>query len=125
LLLLANVSAPYQTVGFPYAGMFVPGERRNPGLSFLSFIVKSGRALMFPVYKGTHERYVPAGGEKETSGARDLEVEDYKELARSLDYIETRPDLGHQQLEHLKKTRNTGCSTPDTSPRATTLFARG
>jgi dienelactone hydrolase len=101
LFLPANVSAPYQTVVFyPHAGMFLPGDSRNPELSFVSFIIKSGRALIFPVYKGTLERYVPASEEKETSGERDLEVEDYKDLARSLDYIETRPDLDHQKLAY-------------------------
>ena len=101
LFLPANASAPYQTVVlFPHAGMFVPGDSRNPELSYVGFIVKSGRALMFPVYKGTYERYVPASEEKETSGERDLEVEDYKDMARSLDYIETRPDLDHQKLAY-------------------------
>lgn len=92
---------PYQTVVFfAHGGMFVPGSSRNPELAFLDFIIKSGRALMFPVYKGTYERFVSASLEKGTSGERDLEVEDYKDLARSVDYIETRPDLDHQKLAY-------------------------
>jgi pimeloyl-ACP methyl ester carboxylesterase len=99
LFLPASVPKPYQTVVFfPHLGMFVPGSSRNPELAFLDFVIKSGRALLFPVYKRTYERFVPASLERGTSGERDLEVEDYKDLARSMDYIETRPDLDHQKL---------------------------
>jgi pimeloyl-ACP methyl ester carboxylesterase len=55
---------------------------------------------MFPIYKGIYERFVPASLEKGTSGERELEVEDYKDLARSVDYIETRPDLDHRKLAY-------------------------
>ena len=37
---------------------------------------------------------------KGTGEERDLEVEDYKDLARSLDYIETRPDLDHHKIAY-------------------------
>ena len=101
LFLPANAREPYQTVVFfAHGGMFIPGSSRNPELTFLDFIIKSGRALMFPVYKGTYERFVPASLEKGTSGERDLEVQDYKDLARSMDYIETRPDLNHQKIAY-------------------------
>ena len=101
LFLPANAAPPYQTaVFFAHGGMFVPGSSRNPELEFLDFIIKSGRALMFPVYKGTYERFVPASMEKGTSGERDLEIEDYKDLARAVDYIETRPDLDHGKLAY-------------------------
>ena len=99
LFLPANSQTPYQTaVFFAHGGMFLPGSSRNPELYFLDFIIKSGRALMFPVYKGTYERYIPASLEKGTSGERDLEIEDFKDLARSVDYLVTRPDLDHEKL---------------------------
>jgi formylglycine-generating enzyme required for sulfatase activity/pimeloyl-ACP methyl ester carboxylesterase len=101
LFLPANVAKPYQTVVFfAHGGMFLPGSSRNPDMSFLDFIIKSGRALLFPVYKGTYERFVPASLEKGTSGERDLEVEDFKDLARSVDYAETRTDLDPQKLAY-------------------------
>jgi hypothetical protein len=31
---------------------FVPGSSRNPELQFIDFIIKSRRAVMFPVLKG-------------------------------------------------------------------------
>jgi len=101
LFLPANSRPPYQTVVFfAHGGMFLPGSSRNPELYFLDFIIKSGRALMFPVYKGTYERYVPASLEKGTSGERDLEIEDFKDLARSVDYLLTRSDVNHQEMAY-------------------------
>ncbi len=101
LFLPKNVPAPYQTLVFyPHSGMFRPGSSRNPELYYLDFVIKSGRALMFPVYKGTFERFVPSPDEGSIA-ERDLEVEDYKDLARSIDYIETRPDLDHQKVGYL------------------------
>jgi len=101
LFLPANSHPPYQTVVFfSHSGMFLPGSSRNPELYFLDFIIKSGRALMFPVYKGSFERYVPASLEKGTSGERDLELEDFKDLARSVDYLMTRPELDHEKLAY-------------------------
>ena len=101
LFLPAHSQPPYQTVVFfAHGGMFLPGSSRNPELYFLDFIIKSGRALMFPVYKGTYERYVPASLEKGTSGERDLEIEDFKDLARSVDYLQTRTDLDHGKLAY-------------------------
>jgi pimeloyl-ACP methyl ester carboxylesterase len=101
LFLPANATKPYETVVFfGHGGMFLPGSSRNADLTFLDFIFRSGRAVIFPVFKGMYERFVPASLEKGTSGERDLEVEDYKDLARSVDYIETRRDLDHQKLAY-------------------------
>ena len=101
LFLPTNAPKPYQTVVFfGHGGTFLPGSNCNLDLSYLEFVIKSGRAVMFPIYKGTYERFVPASLEKGTSGERDLEVEDYKDLARSVDYIETRADLDHQKLAY-------------------------
>jgi eukaryotic-like serine/threonine-protein kinase len=101
LFLPANARPPFQTVVFfAHGGMFLPGSSRNPELYFLDFIIKSGRALLFPVYKGTYERYLPASLEKGTSGERDLEIEDFKDLARSVDYLLTRTDLDHEKTAY-------------------------
>lgn len=54
-------------------------------MSFLDFIIKSGRAVMFPVYKGTYERYVQA--EEGTNAERDMEIACLKDFSRSSDYL--------------------------------------
>src|SRR5262249_43245180 len=71
---------------------------RNLDMFFLDFIIKSGRAVMFPIYKGTYERYVAA--QEGTSAERDMEIAAVKDFSRSLDYLETRPELDHDKLAY-------------------------
>lgn len=59
------------------------------------FIVSSGRALAFPVYNGTfgralEERRLPPFG---STANRDVTLDAVKDLRRSLDYLETRPEI--------------------------------
>ena len=63
---------------------------------FLDLIVRSGRALLLPVYKGTYERHVET-----TAGPnvwRDLTIQRTKDFFRSVDYLETRTDIDHDRL---------------------------
>src|SRR5262249_43014021 len=73
LFLPRSGSPPYQTVVFfPAGDAFVVRSSREMSLSGLDFIVRSGRALLYPIYKGTYERTIP-----EPSGAngeRDLVI---------------------------------------------------
>ena len=60
------------------------------------FIVKSGRALLYPVYQGTFERRhgEPSG----SSELRDMEVQWAKDFFRAVDYLETRKDVDATRL---------------------------
>jgi cephalosporin-C deacetylase-like acetyl esterase len=65
------------------------------------YIVKSGRAVMFPVFKGMFERWddlilYP----KDTSNYRDHVIDWSKDLGRSIDYLETRSDIDHSRLAY-------------------------
>jgi formylglycine-generating enzyme required for sulfatase activity/predicted Ser/Thr protein kinase len=84
---------PYQVVVyFPPSSAVVLRSSADVGVREFSFLIRSGRAVLFPVYKGTYERRLPrgAGG---PNVYRDLTIQWYKDLARSLDYVETRNDL--------------------------------
>ncbi len=65
----------------------------------IDFVIRSGRALLHPVYKGTYERRgAPAqGGPNEQ---RDLVIQWSKDLGRSLDYLETRPDIDRTKFAY-------------------------
>jgi hypothetical protein len=57
------VTPPYQAVVyFPGRSSFV-GRQPSDGLQpdFMDFVVKSGRALVWPVSKGSYERWIPTG----------------------------------------------------------------
>jgi eukaryotic-like serine/threonine-protein kinase len=93
-----NVRPPFQTVVyFPHSGAFRKGSSDSMDMLFLDFVIRSGRALIAPVFKGTYERFVEQPG---ASAERDVVIEDSKDLGRSLDYLETRPELDRQKVAY-------------------------
>ena len=101
LLLPKNAKPPYQTVVyFPHSGGEYLRSFEQSEMSYLGFIVKGGRALFFPMYKGTYERRLerPPAGPNER---RDLTIQRMKDLQRSVDYVKSRPDLDHDRLAYF------------------------
>ncbi len=66
----------------------------------LDFAVKNGRAVAFPIYKGTFERRLPEPPSWETVAGRDLTIQMIKDLRRSIDYLETREDIDAETLAY-------------------------
>ena len=101
LFLPKNARPPYQTiVYFPSSAATFLRTFEEAELSFLGFTVKSGRALLLPMYKGTYERRLsaPLTG---PSAVRDLTIADIKDLRRSVDYLETRNDIDRAKLAYF------------------------
>jgi cephalosporin-C deacetylase-like acetyl esterase len=62
-------------------------------------MVKSGRAVLFPVYKSTFERNDGFVFPASTANAwRSRMIFWYKDLARSIDYLETRKDIDVEKI---------------------------
>jgi len=98
LYLPRNVSPPYQTVvHFPGSDALDFHTFTDLNLFNLDFLMKSGRAVMFPMYKGTYER-ITHPVEPGSSERRDETIQRSKDLRRSLDYLETRPDIDRERL---------------------------
>ncbi len=100
LYLPKNGVPPYQTVVyFPHGGAQTFHTIEDTQLSLIDFLVKSGRALMFPIYKDTYERLgtPPDSG---TNAERDETIQQAKDLRRSIDYLETRPDIDRGRLAY-------------------------
>ena len=117
LYLPKNSSPPFQTLIF-FPGLDVTWGGSSKDLENLSGIfekisslflfpslVKSGRAVMFPIYKGTFERKSDAllGIQ---AGANTRQYTEYfikvvKDFRRSVDYLETRSDIDLQKLAYL------------------------
>ena len=97
LYLPTNASPPYQTVVyFPPAEAIRVRSSRDASLNFVDYIIRSGRAVLYPVYKGTFERqYTMEFG---SHAERDLEIAWARDLGRSIDYLETRPDVDRARL---------------------------
>jgi dienelactone hydrolase len=104
LFLPRNSQPPYQTViHFPGAESIVTrSSERLRDLARIDFLLKSGRAVVWPVYKGTFERgddlkwYFPDGG----TAYRDHVIQWSQDLARTIDYLETRLDIDRHALAY-------------------------
>jgi len=65
----------------------------------IGFVVKSGRALLYPVYKGTYERRFSEKEEPKTDRARrDWIRQLAKDVGRSIDYLADRRDMDMEKL---------------------------
>jgi eukaryotic-like serine/threonine-protein kinase len=96
---------PYQTVVF-FPGAWARMNRSSENIeenidftNYLDFVIKSGRAAVFPVYKGTFERGGgPTPGELSADGLRDWTLQYIKDVRRTVDYLETRNDINREKL---------------------------
>jgi eukaryotic-like serine/threonine-protein kinase len=96
LTLPKHGTTPYQVVlAFPGLGPFqnrggiVPYDTND-------FIVKSGRAVVQPVFKGSYERWdglMGLVGQEYQRTFRERVVQWYQDLGRTLDYLSTRPEF--------------------------------
>ena len=110
LFLPKKTPPPYQTIiYFPgSASHFQPSSEDLESYYefpvFLSFLVKNGRAVLYPVYKGTFERG-EEGLNRIYLGDNSLTYRDYviqlvKDFKRSVDYLETRQDIDRTKLAY-------------------------
>jgi len=70
----------------------------------LYYIIKNGRAVIFPIYKGTIERKVGICNPMpsiESHQYTECLVKQIKDLSRSIDYLETREDIDIASLAYL------------------------
>jgi dienelactone hydrolase/predicted Ser/Thr protein kinase len=100
LYLPKNSTPPYQTV-VHFPGGYAPFMQRidSVGLHWIRYFVQSGRALMYPIYKGTYERRpkTPLSG---PLARRDQKFQWCKDLGRSIDYLESRTDIDSTKLAY-------------------------
>jgi hypothetical protein len=100
LFLPKNVAAPYQALVYhpgSDAGVLRSSETLGISLIFFEFAMRSGRAVVFPIYQGTYERHVEASG---PNTERDVSIQAVKDAARTVDYLETRPDIDRTRVAY-------------------------
>jgi formylglycine-generating enzyme required for sulfatase activity len=96
LFLPRNAVPPYQVAIFaPAADADRARSSRAAGLQFVEFLVRSGRAVAYPVYQQTYERI------REGSGQNFLKqnfTQRGQDVRRTVDYLETRSDLDRSRI---------------------------
>jgi formylglycine-generating enzyme required for sulfatase activity len=98
-----NGAPPYQTiVFFPGSNALETRSSQDLLLKGIDFVPRSGRAMVYPIYKSTYERGdalkndIAVG----TNFYRDHVIAWSKDLARTIDYLETRQDLRTDRLAY-------------------------
>jgi len=106
LFLPRHGSPPFQTIIYFPGGFALLDDKLDlftaESSDITDFLLKSGRALMFPIYKGTYERRdgLRSGG-MPPAAFRDHAIAWSKDLGRSLDYLETRKDIDSTRVGYF------------------------
>jgi dienelactone hydrolase len=77
-------------------------------LSFIDFVVKSGRAVIYP-YRGMYERHAAAPTLPGATLARETTIDWSKDLQRAIDYLETRSDIDAKRIGYLGVSQGAAC----------------
>jgi formylglycine-generating enzyme required for sulfatase activity/cephalosporin-C deacetylase-like acetyl esterase len=103
IFLPKNFTTPYETViYFPGSEAIFQRSSRDLDLFACDIIVKSGRALVYPIYKSQYERgdAMKTDDPDSTVFYRDHVIYWSKDLGRTIDYIQTRNDLNTDRLAY-------------------------
>lgn len=111
LFLPKGISPPYQSViYFPGSSAVYQSSSDNMAeyiefRMFLAPIVKNGRAVLFPIYKGTFERSEDRLRSGHTGNPShqytEFLIQMVKDIRRSIDYLEIREEIDTQKLAYL------------------------
>jgi len=94
---------PFQTmIFFPGSDTIHSRSSESLGLGLPDFLLKSGRAVMFPIYKSTYERGDNLASDipNETIFWKEHVIMWGKDLSRSIDYLETRKDIDADKIAY-------------------------
>jgi len=104
LYLPNDAEPPYPTiVYFPGSGAIYRREKLAAEDFPFAFLIRSGYAILFPVYKGTSTRgtELKSDIQDETNFYREHVIMWSKDLGRSVDYLEKRPDISMNRLGYF------------------------
>jgi len=99
-----NTSPPYETVVyFPGSNAVYERSSKNLVPFGTAFLVRSGRALVYPIYKSHYERGdgLEYDDPDATARYRDHVIYWEKDLGRTIDYLQTRQDLKLDKLAYF------------------------
>jgi len=99
-----RVAPPYQTVVlFPASDALFMSDHRVPSMSYADYYIRSGRAVVYPIYEHTYGRGSSLNGDDNPDSTikhRDQMIRWAREMRRSVDYAVTRPDVDTTRLAY-------------------------
>jgi dienelactone hydrolase len=105
MFLPKNAKPPYPVmVAFSGStGFYERSSATTTDFDRFTFIIRSGRALLYPVYKSTFERADSLKNDYPdmTTGWRDHVIMWAKDVGRSIDYLQRRPDVAKDKIGYI------------------------
>jgi predicted esterase len=100
LYLPKNAKPPYQTVLWAPGGYAWLMHKRDSEIDslYFDFLPQTGRAVLYPVYKGTYDRWIRGGAG--LSAYRDMLVQFVKDVSRSVEFLESRGDVRRDKVAY-------------------------
>jgi dienelactone hydrolase len=97
LFLPKNAKPPYQAIVYfpPASALFLPSVDHVGSRDF-GYLVRSGRAVLLPVYQQTYERRRP--GRRGPNYAREVVTQRALDVRRAIDFLESRPDIDRGRI---------------------------
>lgn len=102
LFLPRGGTPPFQTVVYSPSGIaYSEKSSKQLEMWFLDPLIRSGRAVLYPVLWGTYER--TADGLPKDPGERQVTrmLREVQDIRRSIDYLETRADIDSAKLSYF------------------------
>jgi len=99
-----NARPPYQAVVyFPGSQSLRTRSSETLNINLFDFLVEGGRAVIYPVYKGTYERDdgTRYSDPDPTNRYKEHVIQWEREVSRTVDYLGSRPDIDSTKLAYL------------------------
>jgi formylglycine-generating enzyme required for sulfatase activity/dienelactone hydrolase len=108
LMLPNSAEPPYQVVVY-FAGdgaLYAPPLDDLDGTiefdHYIEFLIKTGRAVLYPAYQGAHERTAGRPKDEDWHGLSrayaNYKIQQVQDFLRAVDYLETRPDIDAERI---------------------------
>jgi dienelactone hydrolase len=95
-----NAKPPYQALVYhPSAGARSSTFASMEGLNRMEFIIRSGRAVIYPIFLGTFDRQLPPA--QSAAESRERLVRRFQDLRQSVEYLVSRDDIDTSNVGYL------------------------
>ena len=95
-----NAKPPYQALVYhPSAGAQSSTFASMEGVNRMEFIIRSGRAVIYPIYYGTFHRQLPPA--QSPADLKDRTVKRFQDMRQSIEYLVSRGDIDVSRLGYL------------------------
>jgi dienelactone hydrolase len=105
LFLPKNTRPPYQAVIFIGGANMFSSASSEPPMDFpvLDYIIRSGRAVLYPIYTGTYERRAERKSVMTPLQGRQFWTRFVQDVMRSVDYLRSRTDIIGDKIGYTGK----------------------